>query len=383
MDVGDCTADTPRSVLATDQSLNIVGSLTETAPGTDTASSGLNGRLQRIAQRLTTAIGLLAGGLPAALGAGGGLKVDGSGTALPVSDGGGALTVDGTVAVTNADIASCKTALELLDNSVDGNYLNVNVNVAGTDVAANNGAANAQTMRVTIASDSTGQVKLAAGTANIGDVDVLTVPADPFGVNADAASATGSISAKLRYIAGKIAGAAFGTAGTPSADVVTVQGVASMVPVAVGGNRLAIAATTTIDGAAYAAKDAIGGNLSFANAARAAGGSGVIEAVIMKDLHQQMAAMDLIIASAALTASNNNAFDPSDAEVATILGRIAIAATDYADFNDNSVMYKGNLNIPYVCGGATTTLYGQLVSRGTPDYAADGDIAVTIIVRRD
>lgn len=31
-----------------------LGSLTETAPGTDTASSGLNGRLQRIAQNLTT-----------------------------------------------------------------------------------------------------------------------------------------------------------------------------------------------------------------------------------------------------------------------------------------------------------------------------------------
>lgn len=31
-----------------------VGSLTETAPATDTASSGLNGRLQRIAQRLTS-----------------------------------------------------------------------------------------------------------------------------------------------------------------------------------------------------------------------------------------------------------------------------------------------------------------------------------------
>lgn len=43
---------------------------------------------------------------------------------------------------------------------------------------------------------------LVAGTANIGDVDVLTVPADPFGVNADASSATGSISAKLRFIAG-------------------------------------------------------------------------------------------------------------------------------------------------------------------------------------
>lgn len=41
-----------------------VGSLTETAPATDTASSGLNGRLQRIAQRITALIAQL----PASLG---------------------------------------------------------------------------------------------------------------------------------------------------------------------------------------------------------------------------------------------------------------------------------------------------------------------------
>jgi hypothetical protein len=73
------------SALALDATLGTtntrVGDLTETAPATDTASSGLNGRLQRIAQRLTSLIALL----PTALGAGGGLKVDGSGTALPVS----------------------------------------------------------------------------------------------------------------------------------------------------------------------------------------------------------------------------------------------------------------------------------------------------------
>src|SRR6185436_6530432 len=34
---------------------------------------------------------------------------------------------------------------------------------------------------------------IAAGNNNIGDVDVATVPTDPFGANADAASATGSI----------------------------------------------------------------------------------------------------------------------------------------------------------------------------------------------
>ena len=117
--------------------------------------------------------------------------------AVNIQDGGNSITVDGTVAVSgtvpvsgtfyqatqpvslasapttpisNADITSCKTALELLDNSVDGNYLNTNMNVAGSDVAGNNGTASAQTLRVTLASDSTGQVKLAAGTANIGIV---------------------------------------------------------------------------------------------------------------------------------------------------------------------------------------------------------------------
>lgn len=37
----------------------LFGGVSETAPGTDTASSGLNGRLQRIAQRLTSLIALL------------------------------------------------------------------------------------------------------------------------------------------------------------------------------------------------------------------------------------------------------------------------------------------------------------------------------------
>lgn len=39
------------------------GALTETAPASDTASSGLNGRLQRIAQRLTSLIALLPGSI--------------------------------------------------------------------------------------------------------------------------------------------------------------------------------------------------------------------------------------------------------------------------------------------------------------------------------
>ena len=53
---------------------------------------------------------LQGGGLPAALGAGGGVKIDGSGTALPVS---------GTVAVTNADIATIAGAVAGTEMQVD------------------------------------------------------------------------------------------------------------------------------------------------------------------------------------------------------------------------------------------------------------------------
>lgn len=48
---------------------------------------------------------------------------------------------------------------------------------------------------------------LPAGTNNIGDVDVLTVPADPFGANADAAAtagSTGSMQAKLRLMTSQL-----------------------------------------------------------------------------------------------------------------------------------------------------------------------------------
>jgi hypothetical protein len=101
---------------------------------------------------------LFAGGLPAALGSGGGLKVE-QVAALPA----------GTNNIGDVDVASLP-ALPAGDN-----------NIGDVDVAS--------------------LPALASGTNNIGDVDVLTVPADPFGANADAAvaaGAAGSIQAKLR-----------------------------------------------------------------------------------------------------------------------------------------------------------------------------------------
>ena len=53
----------------------------------------------------------------------------------------------------DADTGAIKTAVELLDNAVDGNFLNVNLNAAGADLTMNSGVLTAQTQRVTIATD--------------------------------------------------------------------------------------------------------------------------------------------------------------------------------------------------------------------------------------
>ncbi len=138
----------------------LIGAVTETAPASDVASSGLNGRLQRVAQRITSLIALL----PAALGAGGGLKVDGSGTALPVSGtvtanaGTGTLAVSGPVTDTQLRASAVPVSLATLPALVAGT-----ANIGDVDV-------------LTLPA-------LAAGTNNIGDVDVLTLPALPAGGN--------------------------------------------------------------------------------------------------------------------------------------------------------------------------------------------------------
>jgi hypothetical protein len=59
----------------------LIGAVNETAPATDTANSGLNGRLQRIAQRITSLIALI----PTALTAGGNFKTAVQ-EALPAGD---------------------------------------------------------------------------------------------------------------------------------------------------------------------------------------------------------------------------------------------------------------------------------------------------------
>lgn len=114
----------------------LTGAVTETAPGTDTASSGLNGRLQRIAQRITSLIALL----PASLGT----KTAANSLAITPSSDGNFAIGDGTnlvsIATAGADAAS-NTANRLRAQSLGMGYNGTTVDRLRAGVTGESGAA--------------------------------------------------------------------------------------------------------------------------------------------------------------------------------------------------------------------------------------------------
>lgn len=169
------------------------------------------------------------------------------------------------------------------------------------------------------------------------------------------------------------------TDGTLNSAIAIKGSVAKGLYVDPRGSTDRISATPTVsNGSIYAAKDAIGGIMTFANAARATGQGGSLESVTIVDKGQQMAALDLVLfnASPSGTFTDNATSDPSDADLATVVGVIPFVVGDYFDFSDNSVAFRSGLGIVYDC--ADTSLFGVLVSRGTPTYTSTSDVIVAL-----
>ena len=155
-------------------------------------------------------------------------------------------------------------------------------------------------------------------------------------------------------------------------------------PVTPRYKRSRLSVTPTISAAAiYASGDAVGGIMTFSNAARATGGSGVIRGVTVIDKDSELAALELVLFDQTIagTVTDNSAFDPTDADLANVIGWVKIVATTgYLAFADNSAAFV-QAEIPYVCNG--TSLFGALVTRGTPTYTATTDLTVILTVELD
>lgn len=288
----------------------LIGAVTETAPTTDTASSGLNGRLQRVAQRLTSLITTLGSPFQAggSIGNTSFIATQTTGTNLHAVIDSGSLTatISGTPTVTANAGTNLNTSLLALDSTVakDASLttLNTSVNsllkpastlaavtsitntvtVAGT-VTANAGT-NLNTSALALDATLTGGTQRskvtdginnaavkAASTAAVATDPALVVALSPnntvpasiagnvtvvqptgtnlhsvidsgivtvsqaTGTNLHSVIDSGTVTANLGTLNGAstaVKQPALGTAGTPSADVITVQGATSMTPLA-------------------------------------------------------------------------------------------------------------------------------------------------------
>ena len=137
----------------------------------------------------------------------------------------------------------------------------------------------------------------------------------------------------------------------------------------------------TITAGAYSAKDAVGGLLTFANAARAAGGTGIIHSLTLADKADAKAVLELWLFDRTFAAvADNAAFDPTDAELLTCVGVIPIAAADYFSAADNGAACVRNINLQYMLKSDGTALFGQLKCIATPTYASTSDLSVTLAI---
>ena len=170
----------------------------------------------------------------------------------------------------------------------------------------------------------------------------------------------------------------FGTAGTPSANVVSVQGVANgrAAPISLP-TLVSVSATPTLDTAAYASGDCLHTTvIEFANAVAAAGGCGFVESMIVVDAAIQSQVLELWLFNDTVTpATVNTAHSISDADAAKCVGVVTSGVYYASALNSVSVAKGVNLSIKLT----GTSLFGILVTRGTPTYAADS-LTVTLLI---
>ncbi len=151
--------------------------------------------------------------------------------------------------------------------------------------------------------------------------------------------------------------------------------------------RAVVSASPTCDTSAYADGDLIGGKLSFSNASRFSAGSALLQNALLVDKAAQSANIDLILFDAdptGTTFTDQSAFDVADADLDKIVAVIRFGSYgDWVTFADNGIAQytpPGGVPIKLTTG---TTLYGALVSRGTPTFASSSDLKARLVLVQD
>lgn len=131
--------------------------------------------------------------------------------------------------------------------------------------------------------------------------------------------------------------------------------------------------TPTIEAAAYATGDLITALMTLPNP-YVSRTQCELEAIIVRDLAAQNAAMDIVFFHTQPTVTTftlNSALDIDDAELAYVAGHRAILAANYCAFADSSIATVPAIGLPIIKPvGVAQSLWAVAISRGSPTYGA-------------
>lgn len=198
---------------------------------------------------------------------------------------------------------------------------------------------------------------------------INSLPESIVGALTDAASATGSLMARLRAMA-----TVLGIIG----DAANVAGSIPAILRYLGTKPNVIFVTPTISTAVYAANELIADATEIPAALLDAAGGTTLKSVSIQDKGNQSAAFKIWIMAVSTSFGTINSapnITAANQEVAKIQAIIDVAAEDYVSINGVAWAYRtfvAPIRVP-----AGTSLYFAIVNgAGTPDYVAAGDLVL-------
>lgn len=150
--------------------------------------------------------------------------------------------------------------------------------------------------------------------------------------------------------------------------------------------RATLTPTVTVSTSpAYTAGDAVGGKLTFTNAARFSGGSLDIGGIVLTDAIAQNAELDLVLFDSdpsASTLTDNAAVVVAAADLSKICARINLNDYFVLGASGKSATYFFGISQPIKLASGTS-LYGVLITRSTPTYSGTDNLTLKMTVTQD
>lgn len=131
----------------------------------------------------------------------------------------------------------------------------------------------------------------------------------------------------------------------------------------------------SLDTNAYAQDDVLADRQELADVVGIEAGCGIIQSVVLIDFDDNARAITLIFLDADVTiGTENSAVSISDANAASILGKVELAAADYEDMVNSQFAQDMNVGMTFRCAAATKSIWVAAIYRdATGDtYTASG-----------